>query len=261
MINHSAGFSVHAPDYAIIGSLPQDETCDNRDCDIRNPVANGRMGLGAKLRPEAAEIFERLDALDVTQRELAGVLGIDENKVSKMRSGERRIQAAELVKARDWLAQVEARDGYREVADLPETDPQRDYVPVEVLPSFGGMGGGGSGEGDVETGLVPRRLVEDELRAKPTDLLLIEARGSSMSPDFLHGDQILIDKRDQNTAQPGVFALWDGDAYVIKLVERVPGTSGQTYRIRSRDKDLTSYEVEAEEVIIMGRPVWFGRRL
>lgn len=145
-------------------------------------------------------------------------------------------------------------------ADLPVMPGDRDYLPVEVLPSFAGMGGGGTGEGDVEVGMVPRRLIEDELRATPADLLLIEARGESMEPDFQHGDQILIDKRDCNPIQPGAFALWDGDGYVVKLVERVPREQGR-YRIFSASSRYSAYEVDAEEVRIMGRPVWFGRRL
>lgn len=211
-------------------------------------------------QPEARDVLERLDRLGIKQRDLAAVLKLEENKLSKVRNGERRLTAGEVIKANEWLSEIEARDGYHETADLPDVDSARAYLPVEVLPSFGGMGGGGTGEGDLETALVPRRLVEDELRAKPADLLLIEARGSSMEPDFQHGDQILIDKRDKNPAQPGVFALWDGDAYVIKLVERVPQKRGWL-RIFSRDKDLSAYEVDLEQVTIMGRPVWFGRRL
>lgn len=144
--------------------------------------------------------------------------------------------------------------------ELPPVDPQRDYLPVEVMPSFAGMGGGGTGEGDTEHALIPRRLIVDELRAKPSDLLLVEARGSSMEPDFRHGDQILIDRRDTNPAQPGAFALWDGDGYVIKLLERVPQRKG-FLRVFSANDTYSAYEVDAEEIRIMGRPVWFGRRL
>src|SRR3546814_2573323 len=75
------------------------------------------------------------------------------------------------------------------------------------------MGGGGTGEGDRETALISRTLIEDDLRAKPADLLLIDVRGDSMMPDFLHGDQILVDKRDRDPRQPGPFALWDGEGY------------------------------------------------
>jgi phage repressor protein C with HTH and peptisase S24 domain len=144
--------------------------------------------------------------------------------------------------------------------DLLTGDTTRSYIQIEVLPSFAGMGGGGTGEGDIEFGMVPRHLVEDELRAKPKDLLLIEARGDSMEPDFHHGDQILIDRRDVNPIQPGSFALWDGDGYVVKLIERIPQKKGW-YRIFSSNGRYQSYELEADSVKIMGRPVWFARRL
>lgn len=134
------------------------------------------------------------------------------------------------------------------------------YLPIDVLPSFAGMGGGGTGEGDLSQALMSRTLIEDELRAKPSDLILIEARGESMLPDFHHGDQILVDKRDRDPVQPGAFALWDGDGYVVKLVERVPHKRG-FYRIFSANSRFSAYEVEEDLVRIMGRPVWFGRRL
>lgn len=253
----------HVPQYAIIGRSTQAETSDNRDCDIRRTVRNSRMAEQKEIKttqPEAVEVLMRLDALGGTQRELATVLDLSENKISKVRAGERRMQAGEVFAAREWLDEIERRGGYRETPDLPEIPPDRDYLAVDVLPSFAGMGGGGTGEGDKEQALLPRRLIEDELHAKPADLLMLEARGASMEPDFLHGDQILIDKRDRNPVQPGAFALWDGDGYVVKFVERVPRLQGR-YRIFSADARLTSYEVDAEEITIMGRPVWFGRRL
>src|SRR3546814_18800388 len=43
-----------------------------------------------------------------------------------------------------------------EEPDLPAAQADRSYLPVEVLPSFAGMGGGGTGEGDRETALISR---------------------------------------------------------------------------------------------------------
>jgi phage repressor protein C with HTH and peptisase S24 domain len=145
-------------------------------------------------------------------------------------------------------------------ADLPLVDPQQDYVPVSIMPSFAGMGGGGTGEGDPETGLVPRHLVEREFRGSPSDFRLINVRGDSMEPVFRHGDQLLVDTRDRDPIQPGPFALFDGDAYVVKLVERVAGKRGW-YRIFSANDRYSAAEVEETESTIMGRPVWFARRL
>lgn len=205
------------------------------------------------------DIQRRMDALGINQTDLAKAIGLTPDKVNKVFGGKRQWKVPELAKVNEVLARAESNGG-AVLPDLIPNEPSRDYVPVDVLPSYAGMGGGGTGEGDLEQALIPRVLVEDELRAKPTDLLLIEARGDSMMPDFMHGDQILIDKRDKNPVQPGAFALWDGDGYVVKLVERVPRERGR-YRIFSANERFSAYEVEEEEITIMGRPVWFGRRL
>lgn len=150
--------------------------------------------------------------------------------------------------------------GFGAASDLPSELNDRDYVRVVVMPSFAGMGGGGNGEGEPGSAMVPRRLIEDELRGRSQDFELIDVRGDSMMPDFHHGDQILIDRRDRDPRQPGPFALWDGDGYVVKLVERVPNRRGW-YRIFSANDRYSSYEIEETEMTIRGRPVWFARRL
>lgn len=142
----------------------------------------------------------------------------------------------------------------------PDDEHTVGYVSVSMLPSFAGMGGGGTGEGDLLTGLVPRHLIENEFRGKPVDFRLVNVRGDSMEPVFRHGDQLLIDTRDRNPVQPGPFAVFDGDTYVVKLVERVPGRRGW-YRIFSANDRYSPEELEETETTIMGRPVWFARRL
>lgn len=147
-----------------------------------------------------------------------------------------------------------------EQPDLPAPPPERDYVEVEVLPTFAGMGGGGTGEGDREIALVPRSLIVDQLKGQPGDFLLIDVRGDSMEPDFFQGDQILVDRRDRSPAQPGPFAIWDGEwgEYVVKNVERA--ANGEV-RIFSTNSKYRAEVVQSENTRIIGRPVWFGRRL
>lgn len=221
-------------------------------------MANGRMAKRPEIRPEFAEVFERLERAGKSQRQLAEVLSIEENKISKVRAGERQFRGTELIRALKWLSSIE--EGREVASDLPDDDPRVEYVEVEVLPTFAGMGGGGTGDGDRAMALVPRALIVDVLRGRPSDFLLIDVRGDSMEPDFRHGDQILVDKRDVSPAQPGPFALWDGDwgEYVVKNVERV--RSGEV-RIFSSNPKYSQEAAPAEATRIIGRPVWFGRRL
>lgn len=147
-----------------------------------------------------------------------------------------------------------------EEPDQVAGDPQLAYVEVRVLPTFAGAGGGGTGDDDEMKGLVPRSLVVDRLRGRPEDFLLINLRGDSMEPDFYHDDQLLVDTRDRSPAQPGPFALWDGDfeEYVVKNVERAEEGA---LRIFSSNPKYSPKISDPETTRIIGRPVWCGRHL
>jgi hypothetical protein len=149
---------------------------------------------------------------------------------------------------------------FARMPDMPSGSAERAYLAVDILPTFAGMGGGGTGEGDVEQALVPRYLIEDVFRGRPADFVLIRTRGDSMAPDLEHDDEVLVDRRDTSPVQPGPFAIFDADegVYVIKNVEKLPGGR---IRIFSTNPKYSPAEVSREETHIIGRPVWFGRRL
>lgn len=134
-------------------------------------------------------------------------------------------------------------------------------VSVRRLPTFVGLGGGGSGDGDPEVVSFSRDLIERELRADPEQLLAMVAEGNSMEPAFHGGDQILVDTRRKSLAQPGAFCLWDGDGHVIKFLEKVPGSDPAKVRIISLNPLYQPHERLIEEINLIGRVVWFGRRV
>jgi len=198
-------------------------------------------------------IVNKLKDLKVPQSRIAKALGgVAQPQASRLLKGERSIKAHEITPLMDLIAEFETGN---------DSDPTRpNYVAVEVLPTFAGAGGGGTGEGEARTALIPRYLVVDELHGKPDDFLLIDIRGDSMEPDFYQGDQVLVDKRDTSPAQPGPFAVWDGEwgEYLVKNVER---SAGGQVRIFSSNKKYSDIIVAHEATRIIGRPVWVGRRL
>jgi phage repressor protein C with HTH and peptisase S24 domain len=213
-------------------------------------------------------ILEALKRLGVPHSEIAEAIGRDRTAATKMLGGTRSIKANEIQKLEDLVAKWERIRGDADVlrrlddfAGEHEAALVRSYVAVEVLPTFAGAGGGGTGDGERQMALLPRRLVENDLRAQPEDLLVINIRGNSMEPVFYQDDQILVDRRDQDTQHPGPFAMrYVGeDGWVIKNVERVPRTN--RLRIWSENAGFGDREEEAEYVQIAGRPVWFARRV
>ena len=223
--------------------------CDNRFCPPDANIAKGDM--------EKSAIREMMKRRGWRQVDLAEAMDMTQDKVAKSLSGIRQWQGDEVLKLQALLGD---HDNSRDHPDTPPAGKQGDYVDVAVLPSYVGAGGGGNGEGEIAVTKLSRELIEDQLRGRAADFELIDVRGDSMEPDFQNGDQILIDKRDRDPRQPGPFALWDEDGYVIKLVERVPGKRG-FYRIFSANPRYSEYEIEETETTIRGRPVWFARRL
>jgi phage repressor protein C with HTH and peptisase S24 domain len=134
-------------------------------------------------------------------------------------------------------------------------------VGIRLLPTWVGLGIGGTGDDDPGVVSFSRDLIERELRADPASLLAMVAEGNSMEPDFRGGDQILVDTRRKSLAQPGAFCLWDGDGHVIKFLEKVPDSDPAKVRVVALNSIYQPHERLLEEINLVGRVVWFGRRV
>lgn len=106
-----------------------------------------------------------------------------------------------------------------------------------------------------------RRYLVDEMRLTLNQLVVIEVVGDSMSPTLESGDRVLVDMADRRIGIPGIFVLWDGDGTVAKRLELVPNSKPQKLMRISDNPHHGRYEVLAEETNIIGRIVWFARRL
>ena len=102
-----------------------------------------------------------------------------------------------------------------------------------------------------------------ELRVAPTQVVIAPVRGDSMEPVLESGDYVMIDQADKHIGAGGIFAIWDGEGLVIKRVERVFDDPEKPTRIRliSDNARHTPYEVELEWVTVIGRAVWFSRKM
>lgn len=147
--------------------------------------------------------------------------------------------------------------------DLPEGAQDRSVVQIPEYNVRAAMGDGFVIDRETirDQWTFSRRYLVDELRLGTRDLVVIELVGDSMAPTLLSGDRALVDMTDRRLGTPGIFALWDGDGTVAKRVERVPNTKPQKIRLISDNSLHSAYEVLAEDTNIIGRIVWFARRL
>ena len=109
----------------------------------------------------------------------------------------------------------------------------------------------------------PRRLARAcRLGRRQTDALrMISISGDSMVPLLEHDDTVMLDYSQTRPSPPGIFILDDGVGLVAKRIEIIPSTTPQMLRISSENSAYSSYQRRIDEVHIIGRVVWFARRL
>lgn len=194
---------------------------------------------------------------NLTQEAIAEAMGVSVPQVSRWESGHGSIPSHRF----DALVKAYRAPIGELLADNEGGTEEPVSLMVELLPTDVGLGGGGTGEGEYSEIAVSRALIEGELRTTPDNLLAIHVEGDSMKPDFLSGDQLLIDKRKRSIAQPGAFCIWDGDGYVVKFLERIYGSEPAKVRVMSANGRYETSERLVDEIRIMGRVVWIGRRI
>lgn len=231
-----------------------------------------------------------LKVADINQKDLAEAIGISQDQVSKIINMKRSMTAVEMIRAaaflsRDLPAQqlaggvrplhLEYIDGAGELLRLPAsmTTERRFNIPAGGIPQIEGTIGLGSrddvqtltidlGDGEstaaapvLGTWHIPAEVLARRVRTSVNHLHFIECEGNSMFPLIKDGDVVLVDQSKRNPNMPGIFALYEGDGQTIKQVEVVRGVDPARLRLIPANKDYSTYEVEAEDVHIIGRYV------
>ena len=80
-----------------------------------------------------------------------------------------------------------------------------------------------------------------------------------MQPTMLDGDIVLIDTAQKDIRQQDrIWAVAYGDLGMIKRVRRVPGGK---YLVMSDNPAVAPFDVADDEMYVIGRVVWIGRRI
>ncbi len=117
---------------------------------------------------------------------------------------------------------------------------------------------------EVKDWLVFRRdWLERELHASESDLYLIEVDGESMEPTLRPGDTILVDHRSQGQiTRDGIYVLRMDGTLLVKRLQRLPG---RLVRVSSDNPAYQPFELsldnDTDDLAIVGRVVWTGRRM
>ena len=138
------------------------------------------------------------------------------------------------------------------------------FSQVPELDVRASAGHGAFHEGDEEIKAVwmfPDAVIRHELRARSVNLRIITIDGDSMEPLLASGDRVLVDTSQRVPAPPGIFVIWDGLGIVAKRIEHIPTAEPSRIVIKSVNPLYNDYERPTEEVNIVGRVIWAGKKL
>ena len=100
--------------------------------------------------------------------------------------------------------------------------------------------------------------VKDKLKTTPQNLRLVTIAGDSMSPTIQNADQILVNITQNLPNPPGLFVLFDGLGLHAKRLEMI---NKDKIRVMSDNSQYLAYEMNVQEINIIGKIVWLGREL
>ncbi len=229
----------------------------------------------------ANRLRELRKAQGLTMEALAGRTNTTASQINKLEKGDRRLTDEwmhRLAQALDCNAAdliIERGTGGVSPA-VAAVGRKHSQSTIPEIDARAGAGGGGLATAGVQPGGdggtiaadnikgnwgLPEEYVRGELHVRPADAYIIEVRGDSMSPTLLPGDRAMVDTGDRTPSPPGVFAVWDGFGVVAKRVEIVPNSDPVLLKIKSDNSNHDDYERTIDEVSVIGRIIWVGRRI
>ena len=204
----------------------------------------------------AARIRMRAEEKNISQSALADAIGVKRSTMTYYWRGDRPYPVESLVPTADklstsvnWLLAGEHAD--------PESG--FDLVQLQEIDLQYGLGGTfADGPVEVQTHHFPRLWLQSITSTHPSMLTIASGRGDSMQPTIQDGDMVLIDRSQQTIReQDAIWALTIGDFAMIKRVR----SRGRQIAILSDNDRVPIEEVFHEEINVVGRVIFIGRRL
>lgn len=214
----------------------------------------------------AERLAERMKAKGVSQTQLARTVGISQQAIGKLISGGSSTSrflpqiARELTTTVDYLVGIV--DDPTEQAVRSENDDdiveRFDLVSIDEIDQEFGLGGAFTGAHvAVRMQYFPRAWVESITSSPPSMLTIARGRGDSMDPTIRDRDMVIIDRsRRKLDEQDAIWALAVGEMGMIKRLR----LRGSTVVIQSDNDRVSDEEVHVDEVHLVGRVVFIGRR-
>jgi phage repressor protein C with HTH and peptisase S24 domain len=108
---------------------------------------------------------------------------------------------------------------------------------------------------------VDLQWLRQELNVNPVEMSMIYVRGDSMQPTIMDGDMLLVSSQVEQIRDGIYVSRYDGLLQVKRLQRQPKGVIRVTSDNSAYDPFSVSLQDEGADFAIVGRVVWFGRKL
>lgn len=216
-------------------------------------------------------LLRLIDDRRLSQSALARLIGISQPSVGRLISGDTRETGKILELARalrtspEYLVgEVDDPDLVGSLVPFQASSNSVEQFGMRMIPEINldfALGGGAFIDGPIETTMVPFRKdwLDRISRYGPADVFLTRGDGDSMMPTILDEDDILVNRADRViTRQDRIWAIAYGDLATIKRVRR---TATGSFLLMSDNTAVSPIEAAEDEIHVVGRVIWIGRKM
>jgi phage repressor protein C with HTH and peptisase S24 domain len=210
-----------------------------------------------------------MSARGVEQGDLAQAVGCSQGAISQILTGRTSNSrflpkiAFTLGVSLPWLLGTADTN---DTSDPPIAPPSviAEQLGLQMIPEVDieySMGGGSVVEEFAPSTMVPfrRDWLQRLTKGVPSDVFLTRGRGDSMMPTILDGDDVLVNRAENRIRQADeIWAVGYGELGMIKRVRRLPNGS---YELNSDNQNVRPINATEEELFVVGRVIWVGRRI
>ncbi|WP_172794878.1 helix-turn-helix transcriptional regulator [Loktanella sp. 3ANDIMAR09] len=214
---------------------------------------------------DAEWIKKRLTGARGEKSRLADWLGMPANKVTKILTGERRVQAAEVPAILSFFEEEQANRSADDALPFrinENTGPASDSTMVQLFQVEASAGNGSvvDESDEVATELtLPRGYLRKITASHPRHLAIISVKGDSMSPTLRDDDLVMVDRSKTDLSFDGLFVLRFDNALHVKRIGRSP-VRGHV-RIISDNAVYGAQDYPADDVAAIGKVIWSGGKI
>jgi phage repressor protein C with HTH and peptisase S24 domain len=216
----------------------------------------------AHLEDFPERLKSRRQALDLSQKQLADSVNISVKTIQKYEYGDipRGRSLVSLARAlncsTDWLllgSDDNAEPGH---GHIPQEHNTPIYLP-HVLPRLQSESYAFEKSPERKKHAFRRDWLEQ--KGDPSQMVLMEVPGDSMSPEIKDGDTVLLDQSQRELFIGKIYAVSIGQEVMVRYLDRAPGKIILHGSNHCHDIEIGTQEDSSETVSILGRVTWWCR--